>query len=186
MNFTDVMEINQLVSQVIGSYHNTPKAKDNNHDSLCGFTPRTAGKEHNPKSIDYGKALEDTPPDSNSEQLTDSSGIKKILDSSKDDPGDIESIEEFMKDIKSQANTLSEISPTESRKRSPKRRTTLHISMTQTPNSGSFEKDSTLDTPDNKKSNFQKLNEVVISQSYTEQKKLRSCLSANLSSIKEV
>jgi hypothetical protein len=180
MNCTDPKEITEIRSH----HKQLQQASRLNSDSEKLSRAGTSGKDTNQMMDEdtiYEEILNDTPPKSHSSPSSMSSEIKQVLDSSENDHKTLDDLISDMGQVQNRRRG--------STRKSPKRNEFV-LCLNAVPNvvSNSFDnKDgSTNDTPDIKKSTFHKLNEEVISLSYSEQKNCRSSLSPHISNIREV
>lgn len=150
---------------------------EKNLDSADPYTSKKENIEANIIDSEYGKILGGILPQSDSEEeLNQSENIKKVIELSMEDGG---SIDDIIKDLE---NGQSPISPT--------RKQVLNRNSgggNKGASSNSFDtKDTSQENSEWKKSIFSKLTENVISNSYTEQKNVRSCLSPQLLAVRNV
>jgi hypothetical protein len=180
MNCADPKEITEIRSH----YKQLQQASRLNSDSEKLSKAGTSGKDTNQimsEDTIYEEILKDTPPKSQSSPSSMSSEIKQVLDSSENDHKILDDLISDLHGVQSKRRG--------STRKSPKRNEfVLCLNAVPQVVSNSFDlKDgSTNDTPDMKKNTFQKLNDDLVSLSYSEQKNCRSSLSPHINHIREV
>lgn len=181
MNCADPKELTEIRSH----HKQLQQASRLNSDSEKLSKAGTSGRDSNQIIDDdtiYEEILNDTPPKTKSSPSSLSSDIKQVLNSSETEN---KSLDDLISNL-----GHGQFKRRGSTRKSPNRGEFV-LCLNAVPNvvSNSFDmkEGSTNDTPDLKKSTFQKLNDDLVSLSYSsEQKNCRSSLSPHINHIREV
>ncbi len=188
MNFSDVKEINGMIHSSRGDTNSGKRDNDVLNELMEFRHIKKASPDSYERILDYEKILNDTPPPSHNLSRMQTPALDKMLENSKRQD---ETLEDIIRDVDNMfkrrtsnafRKQLRRALSINSRRAASSDRVLVHTHTI----SNLDDLDESDLHEENFKGFFKKLTENIVSKSYVEQKKVKSFLTSNLSSMKSV